>query len=220
MFFKLRRFFLTVLSFSLLMVGVLVSLAPLMLLRQQLDAPTFAMAVCAWLALVLLALLSLTNMLLRRIWFFRGQGEPVSLDQLRQRLLSVNAMECPVMALGKRRKIVFTWRFKELRWCELFSRLGKNRLDELHCRFDADTRTVYLSDRVRLADFIICPDRIKISRPRIPLPLLRASSKRLNAIKQYADLAEHEYAFHGREIKSPVLGTILASGWHVRYTLF
>ncbi|MCL1981324.1 MAG: hypothetical protein FWG62_09675, partial [Proteobacteria bacterium] len=152
----------------------------------------------------------------------RGRGEPVSLDLLRQRLLEVNDMDCPVTAQAKHKnkKIVFTWRVKELRWCELFSRLGKNKLDELHCRIDADTWTVYLSDRVRVADFIICPDRVKTSRRRIPLPLLWASSKRLDAIEQYAAQAAHDYAFHLREIKSPVQGTILASGWHVRYTLF
>jgi hypothetical protein len=216
----LRRFFLTVLSLGLLLAGVLISLAPFTLLRLRLDAPTFAMALCVWLALAPLALLLLTDMLLRRIWFFRGQGEPASLDQLRQRLLSVNAMECPVTALAVRGKVVFTWRFKEPCWCELFSRLGKDRLDELHCRFDTDTRTVYLSDRVRMADFVICPDRVKIGRRLIPLPLLRASSKRFGSIEHYAALADHDYGFHAREIKSPVLGTILASGWHVRYSLF
>ena len=216
----LRRFFLTLFSLGLLMAGALASLTPLLLLRQRLDMSTFAMSVCIWLAVVLLALLLLTNMLLRRIWFFRGQGEPTPLDQLRQRLLSVNDLGCPVMALDKRRKMVFTWRFKELPWCELFSRLGKRRIDELHCRFDADTWTVYLSDRVRLADFLICPNQVKTGRPHIILPLLRASSKRLNAIEQYTALAGHDYAFHAREIKSPVQGAILASGWHVRYTLF
>ena len=200
----LRRFALTIFFLFLLIAGVLVSLMPLVLFQSKLDASTWAMAVCLWLASVMLALLVLTNMLLR------------------QRLLEVNDMDCPVTAQGKHKnkKIVFTWRIKELRWCELFSRLGKDRLDELHCRIDADTRTVYLSDRVRVADFIICPARVKTSRHRIPLPLLRASSKRLDAIEQYAAQAAHDYAFHPREIKSPVQGTILASGWHVRYTLF
>ncbi|WP_211248476.1 hypothetical protein [Desulfobulbus elongatus] len=216
----LRRFVLTMFFLVLLLAGVLVSLVPLLLLRTKLEAPVFAMAVCLWLALALLILLPAANMLLRRIWFFRGQGEPVSLDQLRQRLLTVNAMDCPVTALARRKKIIFTWRYRELRWCELFSQLGKNRLDELHCRFDADLRTVYLCDRVRAADFLICPDRVKIGRRRIPLPLLRARMKQLAAIEQYAALAEYDYAFQAREIKSPVLGTILASGWHVRYTLF
>jgi len=101
----------------------------------------------------------------------------------------------------------------------VFSRLGLTRLYELHCRFDADTRTVFLIDRLRSADFLICPDRVKTGRARIPLPLLRARSKQLAAIEQYATLAEHDYVFHPREIKSPVLGTILASGWHVRFSL-
>ncbi|MCL2789894.1 MAG: hypothetical protein FWD79_04545 [Desulfobulbus sp.] len=216
----LRRFACTIFSLLLLIVGVLVSLTPLALLRTKLDSSVFATAICIWLALVLLALLPATDMLLRKIWFFRGQGEPVAPDELRQRLLGVNAMDCPVAALATRKKIVFTWRCRELRWCELFSRLGKDRLDELHCRFDADLRTVYLYDRVRAVDFFICPDRVKTGRLRIPLPLLRGRMKRLDSIESYAALAEDDYAFHGREIKSPVVGTVLTSGWHVRYSLF
>jgi len=215
----LKRYLLTSLALLLLLTAALASGLPLLLLRAQLDEPTLLMAFCLWLALVLLGLLPASNILLKKIWFFRGTGNPVSLEQLRARLLTINAMDCPVTAIAKRRKIVLTWRSRETRWCEVFSRLGLTRLYELHCRFDADTRTVFLIDRLRSADFLICPDRVKTGRARIPLPLLRARSKRLAAIEQYATLAEHDYVFHPREIKSPVLGTILASGWHVRFSL-
>jgi hypothetical protein len=216
----LKRFLLTCLCLIILPLAVLLSGLPLYLLRSELDGSTLLMAACLWGAIILLVLIPVGNEALRRIWVYRGSGDPVSLDQIRQRLLTVNAMDCPVTALTKRKKIVLTWRYRETRWCELFSRLGINRLYELHCRFDADTRTVYLMDRQRTADFIICPDRVKTGRLRIPLPLLRLRAKRLIAIEQYAIQAEHEYNFHPREIKSPVLGTILASGWHVRLSLF
>lgn len=215
-----KRFVLTIIAVLLVLIAVALSLAPLLLLQAQLDESTLAMALCLWLAVVILALLPTANILVKKIWFFRGQGEPVSLDQLRQRLLTVNALDCPVTALAKRKKIIVTWRFRETKWCELFSRLGQSRLYELHCRFDADTRTVYLADRWRGADFLICPERVKTGRSRIPLPLLRARMKRLATIEQYAGIAEHDYNFHPREIKSPFLGTILASGWHVRFSLF
>ena len=216
----LKRIVLTLFFQLLLLAAVLVSLLPLLLVRAKLDGPTFLMAFCLWMALAILVLIPVANVVLKKIWFFQGSGEPVSLEQIRQRLLTVNAMDCPVAAMAKRRTLILTWRFRETRWCELFSRLGLNRLYELHCRFDADTRTVYLIDRVRSADFLICPDQIKTGRSGIPLPLLRARSKRLATLAQYATLAEHEYVFHPREIKSPVLGTILASGWHVRFSLF
>lgn len=216
----LKRSLLTFLFLITLPLAALLSGLPLFLLRSKLDEATLLVAACLWGALVILALIPVANGALRRIWLFRGSGDPVSLEQMRQRLLTVNSLDCPVAAIAKRKKIVLTWRYREVRWCELFSHLGINRLYELHCRFDADTRTVYLMDRQRSADFIICPDRIKTGRTRIPLPLLRLHSKRLAAIEQYAVLAEHEYTFHPREIKSPVLGTILASGWHVRLSLF
>lgn len=216
----LKRSLLTFLFFLTLPLAALLSGLPLFLLRSKLDEPTLLVATCLWGALVLLALIPVANGALRRIWLFRGSGDPISLDQMRQRLLTVNGMDCPVAAVVKRKKIILTYRYREARWCELFSRLGINRLYELHCRFDADTRTVYLMDRLRSVDFIICPDRVKTGQARIPLPLLRFRSKRLAAIEQYALLAEHEYTFHSREIKSPVLGTILASGWHVRLSLF
>jgi hypothetical protein len=125
-----------------------------------------------------------------------------------------------VTAQEKRRAIIFTWRYRDKQWCEMFHHLGINRLYELHCHIDADTRTVLLVDRMRAADFLICPDRIKIGRLRIPLPLMAVRSKRLGAIEQYATMAEHDYTLHPREIKSPILGTVLASGWHVRFSLW
>lgn len=216
----LRRWCMSFGAMTLLVLGLGLSLVPLLLVRTQVDPSLLLTLGCLWLALVPLILLVVANRLVQRIWFFRGQGQPISLEQLRQRLLTINAIDCPVAALRKGKKLVITWRYGELQWCELFSRLGKPRLEELHCHFDTDTRTVYLLDRYRQADFLICPDRVKTGRQRLPLPLLRARSKRLAAIESYASLAGHEYTFTLRELKSPVLGTILASGWHVRFSLF
>lgn len=216
----LKRSILTFFATLALLAGLLLSGVPLLVLRTQLDEPTMLMFFCLWLTSAMVAGLAIANLLLKKIWFFRGRGEPVSLDQLRQRLLTVNALTCPVTAQIKKRAIVFTWRYREKQWCELFNRLGISRLYELHCHLDADTRTVLLVDRLRTVDFLICPDRVKTGRPRLPLPLLTTPSKRLAAIEQYATMAEHEYIFHPREIKAPIVGTILASGWHARFSLW
>jgi len=216
----LKRYLQTFVALLSLLLAGLVTLAPILVVRAKLDGPTFMLAVCLWAALTLLALIPVSGMLLQKIWFFRGTGDPATLKQLQERLLAINAVNCPVSAALKRKKLIFTWRTQELQWCELFSRLDVKRLYELHCRFDADTRTVYLLDRIRLADFVVCPERVKIGSLRIPLPLLRARSRRLATINQFAALEPHDYDFHPREIKSPVLGTILACGWNVRFSLF
>lgn len=216
----LKRSILTFLAVLALLAGALLSGLPFFMLRTQLDEPSMLMIFCLWLTAAIAVGLAVANILLKKIWFFRGQGEPITPEQLRQRLLTVNAMACPVAAQEKRRAIIFTWRYREGQWCELFHRLGTNRLYELHCHIDADTRTVLLVDRIRAADFLICPDRVKTGRRRIPLPLLAIRSKRLAVVEQFATFAEHEYTLHPREIKAPILGTILASGWHVRFSLW
>lgn len=216
----LKRYSLTLLALVLMLLGIAVSYAPLLLLRSRLESHIAALSFCLWLVLVIVVALPLANMLLKKIWFFRGTGEPISLEQLRERLLAVNALPCPVAAHAKRKNIVLTWRIADTQWCELLSRLDRPQLYELHCRFDADTRTVILADRIRRVDYVICPDRVKTGRARIPLPLLRARRKRLATLDQYSTLEDHDYDFRPWEIKSPTLGTILACGWNVRFSLF
>ncbi|MDY0389402.1 MAG: hypothetical protein RBQ88_00645 [Desulfobulbus oligotrophicus] len=216
----LKRLVVTFLAAAALLTGILLSAAPLLLLRSQVDAPTMLMMFCLWIAAALGIGLVLLNKMLKSIWFFRGTGEPVPLDQLRQKLLAVNAMACPVSVLEKRRTLIFTWRYHDKRWCELLSRLGIRHLYELRCFFDADTRTVLLVDRSRTVDFLICPERVKTGRPCLPLPLLTVPTKQPTTIDWYDTVAEYEYHVHRREIKVPVLGTILANGWHARLCLW
>ena len=51
------------------------------------------------------------------------------------------------------------------------------------------------------------------------LPLLRLRPSRLGSVEQYAATESFQYDFLPREIKGPVLGTILQSGWNVRFSL-
>jgi hypothetical protein len=216
----LKRYFLTIFWLFLLLVVYLVSLLLLLVVKGQLDQSTCIMAFCIWAVLAALSFLPLLGMLIKKIWFFCGTGEPVTLEQLQEHLLSINALPGPVQVIGKRKKLILSWRYQEMQWCELFSDLGISSLYELHCRFDASTRTVLLADRMRTADFLICPERVKIGFLRIPLPFLRIRSRHLGTIERYKTTAPHEYHFHPREIKSPVMAAILACGWNVRFSLF
>ncbi len=216
----LKRYFLTFFWLVMLLVFYSVSLLPLLVVRGQLDQSTCIMMFCIWLALATLSFLPVLGMLIKKVWFFHGTGEPVPLAQLQELLLAINAMPGPVQVIEKRKKLILSWRYQEMQWCELFNSLGINRLYELHCRFDPSTRTVLLADRMRTADFLICPERVKVGSLRIPLPYFRVRLGRLGTIERYKTTAPHEYHFHPREIKSPVMATILASGWNVSFSLF
>lgn len=207
--------------FLLLLAGLyLASLWAVLGLGKTLEPSTLLVVLCLWLTMASLFLLFATNRLLKKIWWFPASGEPVSLEQLQAELLAINQISCPVGVLRRRKRLILTWRCQELQWCEQLSLLGITRLYELHCRFDPTTHTVYLLDRVRSADVLICPDRVKIGRARIPLPLLRVRPRHLGTVGQYATQTPEHYRFLPREIKAPVMGTILASGWLVRFALW
>ncbi|MGD9947862.1 MAG: hypothetical protein AB7U29_05210 [Desulfobulbus sp.] len=216
----LKRYFLSLLCLPLLPAIFVLLLSPLLAMRRSVPSPYYEQLVCLWGAFALLLMIIIGNNLVKKIWFFPGSDKLSSEKQLRDALLDVNTLACPVTAHAKRKKIIFTWRYNELQWCGTFSRLGVEQLYELHCRIDADRRTVYLVDRIRRVDFLVCPDQVKTGFARICLPLLRARSKSLETINQYASIEAHEYDFSPREIKAPVLGTILACGWNVRFSLF
>lgn len=216
----LKRYFLTFFWLLLLLGAYLISLLPLLVVKDQLDQSNYTLAVCIWAVLAVLSFIPVLSRLINTIWLFPGKGAPVSQEELKERLLSVNGTQGPVQVNKKRHTLIVTWRYEETQWCELLSSLGICRLYELHCRFDAATRTVLLVDRIRSADFLICPDRVKIGFLRIPLPFFRVRPRHLGSVAQYATMAPHEYSFHPREIKAPIMGTILASGWNVRFSLF
>ncbi len=216
----LKRFVLTGAALLLLLLVYLLSLLPLFLMRTRLDEITLLQWLCFWVTLAALLLPVFLGWIIRRCWYFSGSGSPVQAEELQRRLLRVNDIRGPVRAVGERNKLVLTWRHEDPQWCELLSRLNVTRLYELHCRLEPATRTVLLMDRMRTADFLICPDQVKIGLRRIPLPFCRVRPGRLGMIEQYAQTAAHEYDFHPREIKSPVMGTILSSGWNVRFSLF
>jgi hypothetical protein len=215
-----KRSLLTFFALLLLASVSLISLWPLFALKDSLEPSTLLLVCCLWGAGAALSFLVALRLLISKIWVFRGTGEPATLEHLQELLLGINDTQGPLQVIRKGQRLVFTWRYHELQWCERFSRLSLNRLYELHCRFDPDTCTVLLLDRMRTADFLICPDQVKIGWLRIPLPLFRVRPRRLGTIAQYATLGPEAYQFHPREIKAPVMGTLLASGWNVRFRLF
>jgi len=215
-----KRFLLTVVGVLALPVLCVALLLPLLLVQEQLPSPYFEQVACGWLACILLLLIVLGNSMLKRIWCLRGKDVLTSEEQLRHRLLEIQTMNCPVSAVEKRGKVILSWRYDDIAWCGMMSRMGMERLYELRCRIDATTRTVYLIDRERSIDFLVCPDRVKTGFARICLPFLRTSSLHLKSIDQYNSLQPHDYDFVVAEIKAPVIGTIVNSGWNVRFSLF
>ncbi len=216
----LKRYFRTL--FWLGMATAVLMLVPvgLLALRGMLADEVVLMAICLWVAAASLVLLPLLARLFATIWFFPGTGEAIPEEQLRARLLAINDRPGPVRAAAEKKDIVVTWNYREAQWCELLSRMGRNTVYELRLRFDGATRTVTVIDRIRRAEFLFCPEGVKVGWPRIPLPLLRVRLAKAGSIEGFATAEAYEYAFHPREIKAPIMAAILAAGWNVRFSLF
>lgn len=215
----IMRYLLTILAFLALLFVYSLTLIPLALVSSGLSQEKHLLSFSIWGTLVLLSLFPALALIIRKIWFFKGAGEPITLKGLQDKLMQINAAQGPVQIVKKKRKWVVTWKYQEKLWCELMSHTGLTRLYELHLYFDDATKTVQLADRVRKIKFNDCPDRVKKGIFARPRPLLKVRLGKQWGVENYKDRQPHDYDFRPIEIKSPVMGTILKNGWNVRFRL-
>lgn len=216
----IKRYFLTIIAFILLLLGYTATLTPLVVIGTGMEQQTHLLAFGIWGLLVLGSLIPALSMIIRKVWFFRGNGEPVALKILKKKLLAVNSVEGPVQVQEKKKKYIVTWHYASSHWCELMNRGGMDTLYELHLFFDNATKTVIVADKIRALRFVDCPEKVKIGFIAKPKPFLKVSLGEQWSVDKYTSAEPQDYSFQPGEIKSPVLGTILKCGWNVRFSFF
>lgn len=215
-----RRYVKTFGLFLFLLLCYGLSLLPLMLVRPHLQSQPFLGAFFIWLLLFVLSLPFLLRTIIRRAWFFKGKGEPVIMDLLESMLMGVNDFRAPVIARKKRGRLMLSWRCNEPQWCEWMALEGVRKNYELRLRFDRNTRTVSMIDRVRSVDFELCPIKVKsgfIAKPRFYCGVQTGPEW---GLKNFKNTTADQYRFKPQELKSPIFNTIIANGWNVRFDLF
>lgn len=215
----IKRYFLTFGGFCLLAAIYLLTLLPLLMVRGDLANQTYIKALAVWGLLVLLSLGPALSLLLKKIWFFHGTGEPVSLKKLRASLMEVNEMHVPVRIEEKGKRLIAEWRYDDPSWCERMAEKNVTRLYELRLGFDENTRTVTLADRSRRVDLDLCPIRVKTGFLAVPRLFFAVKTGKNQGIEKYKEVAPSDFQFKPGEIKSPLVNTILAQGWNVRFAL-
>jgi hypothetical protein len=197
-----------------------VSLLPLILVWPHLDTRPLIGAMAVWSILAVISLPFVLRLIIRKVWFFRGRGEPVSLNLLVSMLVGINELDCPVIARKKRNKIIFSWRSSEPAWCERMALEGRRKTYELRLRFDSDTRTVTMIDRVRRLDLDLCPVKVRTGLLSFPRLYCRISTGLHKGLESFKNRPPEEFRFQPRELKESVFNTIVANGWNVRFDLF
>ncbi len=203
-----------------MLLGYGLSLLPLLLVRPHLQFQIFLSAFLIWLLLFVVSLPFILRVIIRKAWFFRGTGEPVTREQLESTLMEINDFNAPVFVRKKRGKLLFSWRCSDPQWGERMALQGIKKNYELRLILDQTTKTVSMLDRVRSVDFTLCPVKIKFG--------LFANTKFFCGVKtgtewsvqNFKNSSADSYQFKPQEIKSPVFNTIRANGWNIRFDLF
>lgn len=196
------------------------ALIPLFVIRPNIENTHYSIAVTIWAVGTAIFFLPALAIIIKRIWFFEGKGEPIPLEQLKTILLEINDFGGPIYIKEKRNKLKASWKHQEQSWCELFENVRMKRIYELWMAFDRNTRTVIMTDKYRSADWKLSPIKVKTGWLAYPKPYFNVTVGEKWGIDNYVDSTPEDYNFTPKEIKSPILNTVLKNGWNVRFSLF
>jgi hypothetical protein len=216
----LKRYLQTGSGFILLFFIYFLALVPILVIRTKLENTSFVIAVVIWGLLAGLFFVPAAAMIIRKVWFFNGKGEPIVLDLLQSLLLEVNDLEAPLQVKKQRKRFIITWRLEDQRWCERIEKTGRKRLYELWLSFDNNTKTVTMSDKYRSVNWDLSPVAVKTGWLVLSKPFFQIKTGSEWGVENYEDTMIEDYSFSPEEIKSPILNTILRNGWNVRFSLF
>jgi len=196
------------------------ALVPLLVIRTSLEHSSFLAAVAVWGLLAAVFFLPAAAMIVRKVWFFAGTGEPIVLDLLLEKLLEINSLQSPVAARKQKKKIIVSWRINDQDWCEKIEKTGMKKLYELWLSFDNRTKTVSMADKHRSVNWDLSPIAVKTGWTVPGPPFFGVTTGNEWGVENYKDAVPEDYRYTPDEIKSPVLNTILKNGWNVRFSLF
>lgn len=204
----------------LLPLGWGLSLLPLLLVWPHVAFRFLLPALAAWAALYLLPFPVLLRLIISRVWFFPGQGEPVLADMLEFMLLGINDIPNPVRAEKKGSAIRLSWQVDDPDWCLRMAAARLRCTYELTLELDRSTRTVIMRDQVRRIDLSLCPVRVRASLLTSPRFFCHVRIRPELGISTFEQTAAEDWRFTPQELKSPVFSMILRNGWNVRFALY
>jgi len=198
----------------------IVALLPILAIRTNIDSAYYGIAVTIWAGVSAFFFFPALAVIIKKAWFFRGKGETIAIDRLKEILLEINDFNAPVSVREHHSKLVFTWRYQDQDWCEMLETTQMKKMYELWIGFDSSTRTAHMTDRYRSVDWSLSPVKIKTGWFSFSRPYFAVSTGIVWGVENYVDSNPEDYSFSPNEIKSPVLNTIIKNGWNVRFNLF
>jgi hypothetical protein len=196
------------------------------LLAQE-DEGLLLTAVLAAMAFLILAFVPFLDQVVKRSFHFAAASSPIAADQLRRQILSVNRYRAPVMAEERLYDLVLTWKYVDIRWWEQLAKAGLNRLYELHIKLDEKRSIATLIDVYRTVDWRTGPAQVQVGSARglvggmsRTVVFRHQIGEQWGIEENWAGKVAYDLEFVPTEIKTPVMNTLMRSGWSVRFGIW
>ena len=161
------------------------------------------------------------NFVVKKVFFFPGEGQPVPEAELRSLIKSVNGIDAPIMVREKGNQLVVTWKYVDARWWELLAKAGLEKLYELHLKFDDQKKEVTLIDVTKSVSWRAGPTEVRVSGGFFRGVIFAYEIGKQWGIKENFQIGKvYDYKFVPQEIKNPVLNTIVRHGWGARFGIW
>jgi hypothetical protein len=178
--------------------------------------------------LIVVLLVPYLDQVAKRVFHFKGEGDPVPVTELRELILSVNGfVDAPVMAEERqnawtgRRALLVTWKYVDARWWEILAKAGLTQLYELHVKLDESQHVATLIDVHKSVDWRAGPTEVRLRGGLLRGLMFAYEIGKRWGIKENWELGKvYDYKFVPSEVKLPVMNSILRSGWSVRLGLW
>lgn len=217
----LKRF-LTVFGLMLLYMAVLAGILALVILLVGEENETLILiSVLVMMVLAIVIIVPYLDQMAKRVFRFRGEGEPVSETELRAQIQAINEFDAPVMIEERKGKLVATWKYVDARWWELLAKAGLTKVYELHIKFDDVQHLVTLIDITKSVSWRAGPTKVRLWGGFFRGIMLAYEIGKQWGIKENFELGKvYDYKFVPQEIKMPIMNSILRSGWDVRFGIW
>jgi len=216
----LKRF-LTVFGLMLLYMLVLAGILLLVILLAGENDTLILITVLVMMVLAVAIMVPYLDWAAKKVFCFKGEGEPISEAELRAQIQAINQFDAPVTVEERKDKLVATWKYVDARWWELLARAGLTKVYELHIKFDGAQHLVTLIDVTKTVSWRAGPTEVRLRGGFFRGIILAYEIGKQWGIKENWELGQvYDYKFVPQEIKMPIMNSILRSGWDVRFGIW
>ena len=171
--------------------------------------------------LIIVGFIPYLNFVSKKVFYFRGEGDPIPEEELRALINDVNRFDVPVWVKEHGDKLIVTWRYVDAKWWEILAHAGLEKVYELHIKFNDQKKEVTLIDVEKSVSWRAGPTQVRVSGGFFRGVIFALEIGKQWGIKENFQLGKvYDYKFTPQEIKTPVMNSILRSGWSVRFGMW